>query len=69
MMYKRKVRENQSKEEKEFRKIEHVIQMRNHRATRIEENIEIEKIEKMMKMKCGRIIVKKMKSKRKCLKL
>ena len=47
MMYKRKVRENQSKEEKEFRKIEQVIQMRNHRATRIEENIKIEKIEEI----------------------
>ena len=43
MMYKRKVRLNQSKEEKELRKIEHVIQMRNNRATKIEENIEIEK--------------------------
>ena len=42
MMYKRKVRLNQSKEEKELRKIEHVIQMRNNRATKIEENIEIE---------------------------
>ena len=102
MMYKRKVRLNQSKEEKELRKIEHVIQMRNNRATKIEENIEIEKRlaredmrlmrkfgkfqlivqkcqntqlmyqekkERMMKMKCGGIIVKKMKSKRNCLKL
>ena len=43
-MYKRKIRENQrSKELKELRKIEHVIQMRKHRATRIEENIAIEK--------------------------
>ena len=43
MMYKRKIRENQSKEVKELRKIEHVIQMRKHRAARTEEKIDIDR--------------------------
>ena len=43
MMYKRKIRENQSKEAKELRKIEHVIQMRKHRAARTEEKIDIDR--------------------------
>ena len=59
MKYKRKIRENQSKEEKELRKIEHVIQMRKHRAARTEEKIDIDRRlakEDMNYMrKCGKV--------------
>ena len=59
MMYKRKIRENQSKEEKELRKIENVIQVRKHRAERTEEKVEIDKRNAKEGMKtmrrCGKI--------------